>query len=135
MKQMIFLFTLIFSLTLFATDKTKTVTLNVSGMTCASCVGSVEKALKGVNGVKEAKVDLKKKQATVTLASTTTSATLIKAVSDAGFDASEGKSAQKTEMKKQMKSEGGDCGDGCCGDECDNDAKPTKAKKTEAKKS
>lgn len=135
MKKMIVLFTIVFSLSLFAADKTKMVTLNVSGMTCESCAGTVEKALKKVSGVKEVKVDLKNNKAIVTLASATTSATLIKAVSDAGFSANEGKAPAKKEMKKQTMSESEECGDGCCGDDCGTDAKPTKAKKTEAKKS
>ena len=37
------------------------VTLNVDGMTCASCVGRVERALKGVAGVQEASVNLDRK--------------------------------------------------------------------------
>ncbi len=135
MKKMIVLLTLVFSLSLVAADKTKLVTLNVSGMTCESCVGTVEKALKKVDGVKEVKVDLKNNKATVILASTGTSASLIKAVSDAGFSANEGKSTAKTEMKKQMKSESEGCGEGSCNEECDPDAKPVKAKKTDAKKS
>lgn len=133
MKKMILFFTLVFALSAFSADKTKTITLNVSGMTCGSCVSTVEKALKKVDGVKEAKVDLKTNKATVTFASTTTSATLIKAVGDAGFSAAEGKSAPKTEMKKKSKSEGEHCGDGCCGDDCYTDAKSTKVKKTETK--
>jgi len=32
--------------------------LSVEGMTCASCVGRVERALKGVEGVSEANVNL-----------------------------------------------------------------------------
>lgn len=35
---------------------TKTVTLKVEGMTCDACAISVKTALKGVEGVKEAKV-------------------------------------------------------------------------------
>jgi len=105
-------------------------------MTCQSCVSTVEKALKGVSGVSKAKVDLNNKKATVTYASgKTTSASLIKAVSDAGFDATEGKADSKTEMKKQPKTDGEECGDDCCGDEGDNHSKSIKTKKTETKKS
>ncbi|MFA6457286.1 MAG: heavy metal-associated domain-containing protein [Bacteroidota bacterium] len=130
MKQLLISFILIFSFTLFAADKTKTVSLNISGMTCESCAGTVEKALKKVDGVKEAKVDLKNKKAVVTFASAKTSSTvLIKAVSDAGFGASEG-AATKSGMKKQSS---GDekCDDGCCGED---DAAPAKIKKSETKK-
>ncbi|MDP1676496.1 MAG: heavy metal-associated domain-containing protein [Bacteroidota bacterium] len=135
MKKMIVLLTLVFSISLFSAEKSKTVILNVSGMTCESCVGTVEKALKKVDGVKEVKVDLKNKKATVTLASTTTSATLIKAVSDAGFSANEGKTASKTDVKKKSKSGDEDCSDGCCGDESKMDGRPMKSKKSDAKKS
>ena len=135
MKKYIILLTLIFALSAFSADKTKMITLNVSGMTCESCAGTVEKALKKVNGVKEVKVDLKSNKASVTMASTTTSATLIKAVKDAGFSANEGKAPVKSEIKKHSKSEAEDCGDGCCGDDCKTDAKPMKSKKNESKKS
>ena len=131
MKKMIVLFTLVFAFSAFAADKVKTVTLNVSGMSCQSCAGTVEKALNKVDGVKEAKVDLKQNKATIIFASAKTSiSSLIKAVSDAGFDASNGKATQKSEMKKKSAE-----GDDCCGDECDTHAKGTKAKKTEVKKS
>ena len=133
MKQMIFFFTLVFSLSLFASDKAKTVSLNISGMSCEHCASKVEKALKHVNGVKEAKVNLKNNKATVTVASAAASTELlIKAVSDAGFDASEGTSAPKTEMKKHSKSDG-TCDDGCCDENGKTGAK--KMKKAETKKS
>ncbi|MDI6871401.1 MAG: heavy-metal-associated domain-containing protein [Bacillota bacterium] len=41
-------------------------TLDVEGMTCMHCAMTVEKALKGVNGVIDAEVDLTHKKATVT---------------------------------------------------------------------
>ena len=45
--------------------KTETLTLNVEGMTCASCVFHVEKALKGLPGVVGASVNLATDQAKV----------------------------------------------------------------------
>lgn len=36
----------------------KTITLDVSGMTCAACVGRVERGLKKVEGVQDASVNL-----------------------------------------------------------------------------
>ena len=111
------------------------ITLIVSGMTCESCAETVGKALKKVDGVKGVKVDLKNKKAMVTLASATTSEALIKAVSDAGFSANEGKPPAKSEMKKQSKSGNEDCTDGCCGADGKSEAKSGKAKKTEVKKS
>ena len=41
------------------------VTLPIRGMTCAACVGRVEKALGGVPGVREARVNLATERATV----------------------------------------------------------------------
>lgn len=135
MKRYLVAALLTVSLTLFAADKTKTVTLNVSGMTCESCVGTVEKALKNVDGVQKVSVDLKQKNAVVTLASSskTTPAVLAKAVTDAGFTATEAKGTKAGTVQKKMMEEG--CGEGCCGDECGSDAKPAKSKKSDAKKS
>ncbi|MEW6061247.1 MAG: heavy metal-associated domain-containing protein [Bacteroidota bacterium] len=117
MKQLMILLTVIFAAALFATEKDKTATLNISGMTCQSCANTVEKALKKVDGVKSATVNLAEKKATVVFVSTkTTIASLIKAVDDAGFTASNEKATQKTEVKKK-KADGDDCGSGCCGDE------------------
>ncbi len=124
MKQLVFLLTILFAVNVFAADKNKTVTLTVSGMTCESCANTVEKALKKVDGVKEAKVSLSEKTATVVLASATTTS-LIKAVSDAGFSASAGTSGSKTEMKKKN-SDKEECGDGCCDDESGSGKKPKK---------
>ena len=126
MKQLILLFALTFAVSIFAADKNKSVTLNISGMTCESCANTVEKALKKVDGVKEAKVNLSEKTATVVLASTkATTASLIKAVSDAGFSASAGTSGSKTDMKKKN-SDKEECGDGCCDDESGSGKKPKK---------
>jgi Cu+-exporting ATPase len=49
----------------FAGLKTVTVPLGVTGMTCASCVRRVEKALAGVPGVQKASVNLATEKATV----------------------------------------------------------------------
>ncbi|MCK9408517.1 MAG: heavy metal-associated domain-containing protein [Bacteriovoracaceae bacterium] len=135
MKYMFVLFAFVFSASISAADKPKMVSLNISGMTCESCASTVEKALKTVDGVKEVKVNLKKNTATITLASSKTStAGLIQAVSNAGFDASEMKGT-KSDAKKQMKSESGECGDDCCDDEGEAHSKPMKSKKAETKKS
>ena len=45
-----------------------TVTLDISGMTCAACAGRVEKALSGVDGVETAQINLALEKAEVTLA-------------------------------------------------------------------
>ena len=48
-----------------ATDATASCTLDIGGMTCASCVGRVEKALRRVDGVAAAEVNLATEAATV----------------------------------------------------------------------
>jgi len=48
-------------------EKKQTLTLPVQGMTCASCVAHVERALKGVEGVADANVNLATEQASVVL--------------------------------------------------------------------
>jgi Cu+-exporting ATPase len=63
-------------------------TLPIDGMTCASCVARVEKALKKVPGVASAEVNLATETAEVTLSSPGTDVkTLLKAVEDAGYSA------------------------------------------------
>ncbi len=61
--------------------------LSIEGMTCASCVGRVEKALKKVQGVQQANVNLATEQAWVQVDETVPTSELIKAVNRAGFDA------------------------------------------------
>jgi len=63
----------------------ETTELSIDGMTCASCVSRVEKALKAVPGVKEANVNLATERATVT--GTANVAALIAAIDKAGYDA------------------------------------------------
>jgi Au+-exporting ATPase len=63
------------------------VELEVEGMTCASCVGRVVRALKAVPGVDAAGVNLATERATVT--GSADAATLIAAVERAGYDARE----------------------------------------------
>lgn len=68
----------------------KTVELDIEGMTCASCVGRVEKALKAVSGVSGASVNLATERATVRVAGNAVSAaTLAEAIKQAGYKASE----------------------------------------------
>ncbi len=59
--------------------------LNVDGMMCAHCQMHVEKALAGVDGVTQAKVDLEKKQAEVTLSKEVEDQVLMDAVKQAGY--------------------------------------------------
>ncbi len=62
--------------------------LKISGMTCASCVGRVEKALKAVPGVLDATVNLATERASVrALGGPTMSGALIAAVERTGYEA------------------------------------------------
>lgn len=58
----------------------------VEGMQCEHCREHVEKALNSIEGVK-ARVDLKKKTATVELSSGVSDQTLKDAVKEAGYEA------------------------------------------------
>ncbi|MFG6429877.1 heavy metal translocating P-type ATPase [Roseateles sp. LYH14W] len=64
--------------------------LQVQGMTCASCVARVEKALLKVPGVTSASVNLATEKATVQALSTVPVAALKSAVAKAGYTASDG---------------------------------------------
>lgn len=65
----------------------QTFELTISGMTCASCVGRVEKALKGIAGVATAEVNLATETASVQANAATSAALLIQAVETAGYAA------------------------------------------------
>ncbi|WP_081058877.1 heavy metal translocating P-type ATPase [Burkholderia cepacia] len=62
--------------------------LDIDGMTCASCVGRVEKALAAVPGVARVSVNLATERASVHGAGALDAATLIAAVTTAGYRAS-----------------------------------------------
>ena len=64
---------------------TTRVQLPIAGMSCASCVGRVEKALLKVPGVLEAEVNLANEMATVVMAGGTTADALSAAVQRAGY--------------------------------------------------
>ena len=68
-----------------AAGPTGLVELSIQGMTCASCVGRVERALKAVSGVTEAAVNLATERATVRGGANM--AELIAAIADAGYEA------------------------------------------------
>lgn len=63
----------------------ETISLPIEGMTCASCVGRVERALKGVPGVVDASVNLATERADVRLVAPVPRATLVHAVEDVGY--------------------------------------------------
>ena len=65
---------------------TKTVTLNVPGMTCPTCPITIKKALNKVQGVSKVDVSYETKQAVVTFDDTKTDTTaLVKATTNAGY--------------------------------------------------
>ncbi|MEJ5021103.1 heavy metal translocating P-type ATPase [Ochrobactrum vermis] len=64
------------------------ISLPIEGMTCASCVGRVERALKAVPGVAGAVVNLATENASITTNAPVNRATLIKAVEDVGYTVS-----------------------------------------------
>ena len=74
-------------------DSLAEVDLQVTGMTCASCVGRVEKALLKVPGVLSAAVNLATEKATVSALPTVSTAALKAAVEKAGYSAREAASS------------------------------------------
>ncbi len=86
MKRMLMIVAALTLVTARAWAAIKTVTLSVSGMTCATCPITVKKALNRVKGVAKVEVNLAKMQAVVTYddAKTTVEA-LTKATANAGY--------------------------------------------------
>lgn len=86
MKKLVIAVTLAVALSAPAYAATKTVTLLVSGMTCAACPITVKKALGKVEGVGAIEVSYEKKEAVVTYDDTkTTVEALTKATEGAGY--------------------------------------------------
>jgi Cu+-exporting ATPase len=70
-------------------ERNETETMNVVGMHCASCVASVEKALKGVDGVSDASVNLATETARVIYDPDSVAyEDFVKAVADVGYEIS-----------------------------------------------
>ena len=85
-KALIAAFASMVALTATAWASPKTVTLNVSGMTCEACPITVKKALQRVPGVSQIDVLYDKKQVVVTFDdSKTNTDALVKATSNAGY--------------------------------------------------
>lgn len=78
--------------------------LTIEGMTCASCVARVEKALKKVEGVQQANVNLATEQAWIQADANVSSERLIQAVQKAGYDAKL-VSSNKTEQQDKKANE------------------------------
>jgi periplasmic mercuric ion binding protein len=69
-------------------DETKTITLKITGMTCASCNNHVANTLKALNGVVEQKVEYPGEVAIVKYNTAKTSiGTIIKAIEKIGYKA------------------------------------------------
>ncbi len=66
-------------------NETMTKVMKIEGMMCTHCSGRVEKALNGLEGV-SAVVNLEGKSAVITLTAPVSDETLVKAVTDAGYD-------------------------------------------------
>ena len=73
---------------------------DVTGMTCAACSAHVERAVRGVEGVKEVAVSLLTNSMTVDFSSPATAEKICAAVSAAGYDAAPQNIGGKKENKK-----------------------------------
>ncbi len=71
----------------YEVPKALPIELTIDGMTCASCVGRVEKALKKVEGVTSVSVNLATEKALIVANPPTTVEQLIQAVAKAGYEA------------------------------------------------
>lgn len=81
------------------------VELGVTGMTCAACVGRVERALKKLDGVLEASVNLATERATVRyLPASTGPAQFKRAIRDAGYGVLElGKGQNRADLEREAR--------------------------------
>jgi Cu+-exporting ATPase len=77
--------------------------LSIGGMTCASCVGRIERALAKVAGVKSVSVNLANERAHLELLGPVDPALLISAVSKAGYSASLWQSEQSTSTDQEQR--------------------------------
>lgn len=85
----------------FAVKARTTVVLHVDGMTCASCVGRVEKALLKIAGVHTAQVNLATEQASITASDRVSSAQMIAAIERAGYQAQPINTVQHAEQAQK----------------------------------
>ena len=85
-------------------DTSSLTTLSIKGMTCAACVGTLEKGLLGVNGVDRVKVSLALEEALIIHKKTKINPdTLIEVVENCGYEAELGKrsSYQRLEVLRR----------------------------------
>ncbi|WP_332764968.1 heavy metal translocating P-type ATPase [Pseudomonas koreensis] len=85
----------------------QTLELSIDGMTCASCVGRVERALNKVAGVKSVSVNLANERAHLELLGPVDQQSLLDAVSKAGYTASvwQAESASTDKQQQRLKYE------------------------------
>ena len=85
-------------------ENTREISLPISGMTCASCVKAVEKAIGKVDGVKGASVNLATEKAKVVYDSSRTRISEIKnAVAKAGYKALEIEAGEQVDHEKERR--------------------------------
>lgn len=91
----------------FSMSSKSPITLEVDGMTCASCVGRVERALKAVPGVQDASVNLATQKAEVHFLQEPQSQAAIQAVVKAGYEArlARGDAAAQDELAARQQAE------------------------------
>ena len=65
-------------------------TIGVRGMSCGNCVKHVDKAVRGVAGVQDVRVDLASGQVTVTHAPGADVEAMVRAIDEAGYEAGAG---------------------------------------------
>ena len=81
------------------TPTSSTLDLGVGGMTCASCVSRVERALKKVPGVQDATVNLATESARITYAASAQAEALLRrAVRDAGYEPRSAEAAMEEDL-------------------------------------
>ncbi|HVL10616.1 MAG TPA: heavy metal translocating P-type ATPase [Burkholderiaceae bacterium] len=85
----------------------KELQLNIEGMTCASCVSRVEKALRKLPGVMQAEVNLASESARVTLTSGVSAQEVVAAVEKAGYHATPRSSVADTPSSTKSDSKTG----------------------------
>ncbi|MEX0765730.1 MAG: heavy metal translocating P-type ATPase [bacterium] len=84
-------------------EKTRKVQIPVRGMSCASCVLKVERALRDVDGVRNATVNLAAEHATVDADPTVSPDDLRRAVREAGYEAPELEGAVAEEYEREAR--------------------------------
>ena len=83
-------------------ERTREVSLKITGMTCAACAAKIEKALSSLEGVKRASVNLATEKATVKyMPEIVTLVDLRKAVQDVGYGVSEEEEVDKSLVEMQ----------------------------------